>query len=47
VRKPDGTRPKRGCKKCITIIIIIIKELGMGAWNGLIWLRVWTSDRLF
>jgi hypothetical protein len=31
----------------VVVVVVVVKELGMKVWNGLIWLRVWTSGRLF
>jgi len=42
-----GVRGPHGRPRCVLKNSIDVKAMGLGAWTGLIWLRIWTSGRLF
>jgi len=45
VGKPEGKRPLgRPRRRWEDNIIMDLKELGVGVWTGLIWLRIGTGD---
>jgi hypothetical protein len=47
VRKAEGRRPHgRPNRRCEDNIKIDLQEVGLGAWTGSIWFRIWTGGGL-
>ena len=47
VRKPEGKRPDRSCRRDERILLkFILNKQDLRAWSELIWLGIWTRGEL-
>jgi hypothetical protein len=47
VRKPEGKRPDKSCRRDERMILkFILNKQDLRAWNELIWLGIWTRGEL-